>query len=79
MPYKSDLNKKWSKGGSRVHTQEHNRRKNTHNPMRESKSKNERVATKKYVQISQTLQTTWSQSLGVVVCSRNAWCSCRGA
>jgi hypothetical protein len=36
MPYTSDLNKKRSQGGSRVHTQEHNHNNNTHISQRES-------------------------------------------
>jgi hypothetical protein len=35
-PHTSDLNKKWSKGGSRVHTEEHNHSSNTHTSQRES-------------------------------------------
>jgi hypothetical protein len=35
-PYTSDLNKKRSKGESRVDTQEHNRSNNTHTSQRES-------------------------------------------
>jgi hypothetical protein len=38
---------------------------------REHNNKNDRVVAQKRAQISQTLQTVWSQSLGVVVCSRN--------
>jgi hypothetical protein len=34
-PYTNDLNKKRSKGGSRVHMQEHNRINNMHTSQRE--------------------------------------------
>jgi hypothetical protein len=79
MPYTSDVNQICSKDGSRVHTQEHNRNNNTHTSQkRECKNKNDRVAAQKHAQISQTLQTAWSHSLEVVVCSSNAWCAGRG-
>ena len=80
MPHTSDLNQKSkTEGGSRVRMQEHNRNNNTHTNQRERKNKNDKVVAQKRAWIYQTLQTAWSQSLGVVEWSRNPLIPTRGA
>jgi hypothetical protein len=70
-PYTSDLNKKQSKGGSRVHTQEHNRSNNKHTSQREStRTRTTELQLRNVLESLKHFKTAWSQSLGVAVCSR---------
>jgi hypothetical protein len=57
------------RGSKNTHTRAQSQQQHTHKWRKEHKNKNDRVTAQKRAQISQTLQTAWSQSLGVIVFS----------
>jgi hypothetical protein len=74
--YTIDQYQNQSKGGSRIHTQEHNAETTRTNAKKRAQQQSDEVTTQKMMSNLPNTSEAWSQSLGVVICSKYAWVFC---
>jgi predicted DNA-binding WGR domain protein len=71
-PYTNDLNQNWGKEGVETHTRTQSQQEHAHKSRRERKNQSSRLTAQKRAKSLSNETIAWSQSLGVVVCSRSA-------